>query len=97
MSRPTCRDARKSARKFWAAAGTGKAFNEARFDGIGPAAHRNDRNRLGRILGRPDPRVPSCHDDINCETHQIGRKSKSEGVGERRGHKSEESEGVRVS
>ena len=38
-------------------------------------AHHNDRNRLGRIHGRPDQRVPSCyHDDIDLETHQLGRK-----------------------
>ena len=44
-------------------------------DRIGPTAHHDDGNRLGRILGRPDPRVPSCyHDDINLETHQLGQK-----------------------
>ena len=35
----------------------------------------NDGNRLGRILGRLDPPVPSrYHDNINLETHQLGRK-----------------------
>jgi hypothetical protein len=56
------------------AAGAGEAFNEARLDGISPATHRNDRNRLGRILGRPDSRVRSCYDDISFETHQLGGK-----------------------
>ena len=43
--------------------------------GSSPSAHHNDGNRLGRILGRPDRMVPSCyHDDINLETHQLGRK-----------------------
>ena len=43
--------------------------------GSEPSARHNDGNRLGRILGRPDVRVPSCyHDDINLETHQLGRK-----------------------
>jgi hypothetical protein len=38
-------------------------------------ASHDDGNRLGRILDRPDPRVPSCYnDDINLETHQLGRK-----------------------
>ena len=38
-------------------------------------AHHNDGNRLGRILGRADHRVPSCcHDDIGLKTHQLGRK-----------------------
>ena len=38
-------------------------------------ARHNDGNRLGRILGRLDRRVPSrYHDDINLETHQLGRK-----------------------
>src|SRR5438093_7883193 len=42
---------------------------------FGPIAHHNDGNRLGRVLGRPDRHVPSCyHDDINLETHQLGRK-----------------------
>ena len=57
------------------AAGTGKAFNQACLDRIEPSAHHNDGNRLGRILGRPDAPDPSCyHDDINLETHQLGRK-----------------------
>ena len=57
------------------AAGTGKAFNQACRDRIGPKAHHNDGNRLGRILGRLDRPLPSCyHDDINLETHQLGRK-----------------------
>ena len=43
--------------------------------GSDPSARHNDGNRLGRILGRPDASVPSCyHDDINLETHQLGRK-----------------------
>ena len=38
-------------------------------------ARHNDGNRLGRILGRLDRRLRSCyHDDINLETHQLGRK-----------------------
>ena len=33
-----------------------------------------DGNRLGRILGRPGMPGPSCsHDDIDLETHQLGR------------------------
>ena len=37
-------------------------------DRIDPSARHNDRNRLGRILGRPDHRVPaSGYDDINLE------------------------------
>ena len=57
------------------AAGTGKAFNYACLDRIGPTARHNDGNRLGRILGCPDRRDPSCyHDDINLETHQLGGK-----------------------
>ena len=44
-------------------------------DRIAPTAHHNDGNRLGRILGRQDRPGPSCyHDDINLETHQLGRK-----------------------
>jgi hypothetical protein len=40
-----------------------------------PQARHNDGNRLGRILGRPDAWVPCrYHDDINLETHQLGRK-----------------------
>ena len=43
-------------------------------DRIGRRAHHNDGNRLGRILGRLDQRVTSCYqDDINLETHQLGR------------------------
>jgi hypothetical protein len=57
------------------AAGTGKAFNYASLDRIGPTARHNDGNRLGRALGRPDQVVPSCnHDDIDLETRQLGRK-----------------------
>src|SRR5215510_8984050 len=42
---------------------------------IGSLAHHNDGNRLGCILGRPDRHVPCrYHDDINLETHQLGRK-----------------------
>src|SRR6266536_2455519 len=53
----------------------GKAFNQACLDRIGPKPRHNDRNRLGRILGRQDPRGPSCyHDDIDLKTHQLGRK-----------------------
>src|SRR5262245_2585727 len=53
----------------------GKAFNKARLDRIDPSARHNDGNRLGRILGRQDyPGSSSCHDDINLETHQLGRK-----------------------
>ena len=55
--------------------GSGKAFNEACLDRIKPTTRHNDGNRLGRILSRPDQPVPSCyHDDINLETHQLGRK-----------------------
>ncbi len=38
-------------------------------------ARHNDGNRLGCILGRLDRHV-SCryHDDINLQTHQLGRK-----------------------
>src|SRR5678816_1172647 len=44
-------------------------------DGIGSTAHHNDGNRLGRILGHPNPLVPSCyHDDVNRESHQFGCK-----------------------
>ena len=57
------------------AAGTGEAFNQACLDRIGPHARHNNGNRLGRILGRLDRYDPSCyHDDINLETHQLGRK-----------------------
>src|SRR5215475_5696012 len=57
------------------AAGTGKAFNKTCLDGIEPTARHNDGNRLGRIRGRRDYPVPSYyHDDINLETHQVGRK-----------------------
>ena len=53
----------------------GKGINEACLDRIEPTARHNNGNRLGRIHGRPDRRVPSCcHDDINLETHQLGRK-----------------------
>ena len=52
----------------------GKAVNQACLDRIGPGAHHNDGNRLGRILGRPDRYGPSYHDDIDLETHQLGRK-----------------------
>src|SRR5439155_19339303 len=45
------------------AAGTGKAFNQACLDRIGPSAGHNDGNRLGRILGRLDWRTPSCYHD----------------------------------
>jgi hypothetical protein len=41
------------------AAGMGKAFNEACFNRIGSNAHHDDGNRRGRILGRPNLRVPS--------------------------------------
>ena len=55
--------------------GWGKGFNEGCRDRIDPSAHHNDGNRLGRILGRQDQRVPSyCHDDINFEPHQLSRK-----------------------
>ena len=57
------------------AAGTGKIFNEACFNRIGPHANHNDGNRLGCILGRPDLWIPSRYDDdINLETHQVARK-----------------------
>ena len=40
-----------------------------------PGARHNDGNRLGGILGRPDPMGPSCnHDDINLEMQQLGDK-----------------------
>jgi hypothetical protein len=42
---------------------------------IDPTTRHNDGNRLGRILGRPDRYgASSYHDDINLETHQLGRK-----------------------
>src|SRR5262249_6574208 len=48
---------------------------DACLDRIGPSADHNDGNRLGRILDRPDVRIPSCyHDDIDLEMHQLGRK-----------------------
>src|SRR5262249_15657783 len=57
------------------AAGTGKALNKACLDRIRPGAHHNYGNRLCRILGGPDRRVPCCyHDDIDLETHQLGGK-----------------------
>ena len=41
-------------------------------------ARHNDGNRLGRILGRPDPLVPCrYHDEIDLETHQLRRKLRS--------------------
>jgi len=53
----------------------GKALNQACLDRVGPATPYNDGNRLGRILGRTNPQVPSCdYDEINLETHQLGRK-----------------------
>src|SRR5881628_2644387 len=56
----------------------GKAFNQACLDRIGPSAHHNDGNRLGCILGRPDPSGPSrYHDEFNLETHQLGGKLRS--------------------
>jgi hypothetical protein len=57
------------------AAGTSKAINQAIVDRIGPSAHHNDGNRLGRIFRRPDYVGPSCcHDGIDLKTHQLGRK-----------------------
>src|SRR5262249_37671721 len=57
------------------AAGTGKALNQACPDRVDPNTRHNDGNCLGRIHGRPDYRGPSCyHDDIDFETHQLGRK-----------------------
>src|SRR5262249_26483353 len=57
------------------AAGTGKAFNQACFDRVVSNARHDDRNRLGRILGRSGQYDPSCyHDDIDVETHQLGSK-----------------------
>src|SRR4029453_1987427 len=42
-----------------------------------PKAPHNDGNRLGCIHGRTDCRGPSSyHDDIDFETHQLGRKLK---------------------
>src|SRR5262249_58079647 len=39
------------------------------------SARHDDRNRLGRILGRSGQYDPSCyHDDIDVETHQPGSK-----------------------
>ena len=57
------------------AAGTGEAFHVACPDRVEPRAHHNDGNRLSCILGRLDCHVPCrYHDDINLETHQLGRK-----------------------
>src|SRR5262249_51966815 len=45
------------------------------YDWIDPTTRHNNGNRLGCILGRPDQRVRSrYHDDINLETHHLGRK-----------------------
>jgi hypothetical protein len=35
---------------------------------------RDDWDRFGDFLGRADRGVSSCHDDINLETDQLGRK-----------------------
>ena len=43
-------------------------------DRIGPNAQHNDGNRLGRILAARISGSPPYHDDINLETHQVGRK-----------------------
>src|SRR5215475_8919819 len=53
----------------------GKAFDKTCPDRIDPLARHNDWNRLGRIVGRHDQPGPSCcQDDINLESHQLGRK-----------------------
>src|SRR5918996_2891380 len=53
---------------------TSETFNEARLDRIGALTRHNYGDRLGRIHGRLDYCAPACrHDDIDPESHQLGR------------------------